>query len=99
MTLHGVDVYLFIATSADLPKQVGKLTLEFVSNKGNKVYPGPLTDIRHYDWPQCRYSSDEVVTDAEVDAAIQSLSQGGFSWSMCQKLYRDGTTNLYSQPY
>jgi hypothetical protein len=51
------------------------------------------------DWPRCRFLSDEVVSDAEIDALVQHLSGQGFTWTKCQKLFRKDGVDQFSQPY
>lgn len=98
--LHGVDIYIWSATTPDVPKTFGKFTLKLISNRGTKIYPGPAPEIDLLDWPRCRYESEEVVTNDEIDALIAEITKAGFSWNKCQKLHRDDEgNNLYSQPY
>jgi len=99
MTLHGVDVYIWSATTPDLPKEFGIMKLELISNRGTKIYPGPAPDIKLLDWPRCRYTSDEVVNNQQIQELLDALTSAGFTWTKCQKLFRDNGTNLYSQPY
>lgn len=99
MTLHGVDVYLWSESLPDVPRQIGPLSLELMANPTTKVYPGPVPDIKHLDWPRCRYTSDTEVSSADIDALLASLTSAGFTWTKTQKLYRDNGTPLYSQPY
>lgn len=99
MTLHGVDVFIWTPTTPELPKEVGKFTLQLISNRGTKIYPGPAPDIDLLDWPRCRFVSDSEVTDTEVDALVQQITGLGYKWTKLQKLFRKDGVNQYSEPY
>lgn len=99
MTLHGVDVFIWSAETPDLFKEHGPMKLELISNRGTKIYPGPAPDIKLLDWPRCRFTSDDVVSNQQIEALLNDLTAAGFTWTKCQKLFRDNGTNLYSQPY
>lgn len=99
MTLHGVDVYIWIDTTPELPKTFGKMTLTLISNRGTRVYPPPAPDIALLNWPRCRYESDTELTDAEIQELVNEITKLGFRWTKCQKLFREDGNNLYSQPY
>ena len=100
MKLHGLDIYLWSDTTPDVPKEHGKFKLIFISNRGTKIYPPPAPDIKLLDWPRCRYESESEVSNEEIDALVNKITELGFTWSKCQKLYWDAEGNrLYSQPY
>lgn len=99
MDLHGVDIYIWTPETPALPESVGKFRLELISNRGTRIWPPPAPDIDLLDWPRCRFLSDEVVTDAEVDALVAHLTGQGWTWTKCQKLYRKDGVNQFSQPY
>lgn len=99
MQLHGVDIYIWSPTTPEVPKTHGKLTLTLISNRGTRIYPGPAPEIDLLDWPRCRYESDEVVTDEDVQAIVNEITNQGFRWTKCQKLFRIDGVNQYSQPY
>lgn len=99
MTLHGVDIYIWSDTTPEIPKEFGSLILTLISNRGTRIYPGPVPDIHLLDWPRCRYESDTVVTDADIEAVVNAITAAGFRWTKCQKLFRIDGVNQYSQPY
>ena len=101
MTLNGVDIYIWSAVTPDVPKTHGKFTLKLISNRGTRIYPPPVPEIDLLDWPRCRYVSDETLSDADIDEMVEKITSLGFTWSKCQKLYRDveNNVNLYSEPY
>lgn len=99
MTLHGLDIYLWTESMPELPKQIGKFALTFISSRGTRIYPPPAPDVEPCDWPQCRYLSEHPATDAEVEQLISDLSTQGHRWTMCQKLYKKDGVNLFSEPY
>lgn len=99
MNLHGVDIYLWHEGIPDVPKQVGAFNLTFISSRGTRVYPPPAPDVEVSDWPQCRYLSDSVVSDSDIDALVCKLSGDGWKWTKCQKLFKKDGENLFSEPY
>jgi hypothetical protein len=99
MNLHGVDVYIWSDQTPDLPKQHGPFELKLISNRGTKIYPGPVPDMELLDWPRCRFVSESEVTDGQVDELVSHLSSLGFRWTKCQKLFRKDGVNQYSEPY
>lgn len=99
MNLHGLDIFLWHDGIPAIPDRIGKFKLTFISSRGTRVYPPPAPDVELSDWPQCRYLSDSEVTDAEVGAVIDELSAKGWRWTMCQKLYKQDGTSLFSEPY
>ena len=100
MILHGVDIYIWSATTPDVPKEFGPFKLILISNRGTRVWPPPAPDIDLLDWPRCRYVCDDPVTDAQIDQLVIKITELGFKWNKCQKLHwaADGT-KLYSEPY
>jgi hypothetical protein len=99
MDLHGVDVYLWTTKTPDLPMEIGKLKLDMISNRGTKVFPSDNPSTDSFDWPQCRYLSENPVSDNDVDALIAHLTSLGWRWTKTQKLYRKDGVDLFSQPY
>lgn len=99
MTLHGVDVFLRTPELPDLPKTIGAFALTFISNRGSRIYPGPTPEMELSDWQQCRYLSDDEVTDAQIDELVGHLSGLGWQWTKCQKLFKIDGDNAFSQPY
>lgn len=94
----GVDIYLRAETTPDLPKEVGKCKLIFISNRGTKCWPVAVEGLQLIDWPRARYESTEPLTDSEVDEVVRKLSEQNH-WTKTQKLYRKDGENQYSQPY
>jgi len=99
MILHGVDVFIRTPEIPDLPKEHGPFTLTLISNRGSRVYPPPAPAMDLSDWQQCRYLSDESVSDTQVDELVHHLSGLGWQWTKCQKLFKIDGDNTFSQPY
>ena len=99
MTLHGVDIFMWNPETPDLPKEFGPFTLKLISNRGTRVYPPPAPDASLCDWPQCRFLSDNEVTDQDVDSLVAHLTGLGHKWTKCQKLFRREGVDQFSQPY
>ncbi len=99
MTLHGVDVYLWSETTSDIPHQIGKFELTMISDRGTRIYPPPAPEIELGDWPRCRFLSDAVVSNDEIDALVHDLTAKGWNWTKCQKLFKKDGVNQFSEAY
>ncbi|KAA0228627.1 MAG: Isocitrate dehydrogenase [NADP] [Fimbriimonadales bacterium] len=97
--LVGVDLYLRSDSVPELPRESGKFTLTFISNRGTKIWPPPAPAIALSDWLQCRFESTGDITDADAEQLLQEISQLGFHWTKAQKLYTKDGEKQYSQPY
>lgn len=98
MKLMGVDVYIWSEEIPDLPKRIGQLTLDMISNSGTRLYPPPAPEIEVTDWFQCRYISSSEVTNDDIKHLISTLD-AHFTWTMIQKLYEINGVTAFSQPY
>jgi len=99
MTLHGVDVFLRTPTIPEVPKEFGAFSLVLISNRGSRVYPPPAPEMELSDWQQCRYLSEEEVSDAQIDELVAHLTGLGWQWTKTQKLFKIDGDNAFSQPY
>lgn len=99
MDLHGCDIYLWSESIPKLPESVGGFKLIFISSRGTRVWPPPAPDVEISDWAQCRFLSDSVVGDKDVDQLVASLTGNGWRWTKCQKLYKKDGVNQFSEPY
>lgn len=99
MKLHGVDVFVQCPQTPDLPTEFGAFKLILISNRGTRVYPPPAPETDLLDWPQCRFLSENEVSDADVDALVAHLTSLGYRWTKCQKLFLKDGVNQFSQPY
>lgn len=99
MNLHGVDIYIWSPEMPDVPKEFGNFKLTMITDRGTRVWPPPAPDIAPSDWPRCRYESDSEASDSDVDALVNKISDLGYVWTKCQKLYRKDGNNLYSAAY
>lgn len=97
--LVGVDVYLRAEGVPDIPREHGPFKLSFISNRGTKVWPVKPEGLSMIDWPRCRYEAESEVTDSDIEGLVAAITQHGFHWTKCQKLYRKDGENQYSQPY
>jgi hypothetical protein len=72
-----------------VPQQVGNLTLSMISNRGTKVYPGPVPHIRLVDWNQCRYLSEGPLQDNDVLQLLTEIAKVA-PWVHIEKLHTNG---------
>ncbi len=99
MNLHGVDIYV---QSDDIPKfaeQNGSLKLAFISNRGTKVFPPPAPKFKFISIFRCRFLSETEVSPADIDALVKSVSDAGYQWAQCQKLFIQDGVKQFSEPY
>ncbi len=102
MLVRGVDI--FVQSPAGLPalpEKVGRLSLEFKSNRGQKVWPGPIPSARLVDLYRCRYvtpAGGATLTDAEV-AELQAAVGKAHPWSHLEKLLEVDGKAMYSKAH
>jgi hypothetical protein len=72
------------------------LRLREISNRGTKVYPGPLPDIRMVNWYRCRYVADGPVQNGEIMALLDSVSQA-CTWVHIERLRTREGKAMYSK--
>jgi isocitrate dehydrogenase len=98
--LVGVDV--FLNWEGRIPDELGAavqpvsgdgLTLEMISNRGTKVWPGGLPETFCTDHWRCRFLADNgAVTNTEVIALLQRTHAAGLDIVKIENLYTfDGT--------
>ncbi len=105
MELVGCDVFLYSEGGAmpDVPKQIGSLKLELMSNRGTKVWPATAARLDYYadEW-RCRFTSegDKPVKRGDVDAVVRAIMETGKPWTRIQALHlaKDGS-RAFSSPY
>lgn len=101
----GVDVFIRHADGLPtMPEVCGPCTLQSISNRGTKVYPGELSqEVLLVDHHRCRYvatdadGNERVVTDADILALLQELSDKGYSWMHVEKLQNFDGKAAYSK--
>lgn len=102
MLVRGVDIFVECADGLPkIPETVGRLKHVFKSNRGQKVWPGPLTDAKLVDLYRCRYVAPEgspPLTDAEV-AEVQAAVGKSYPWSHLEKLLEQGGKAMYSKAH
>lgn len=98
MKLIGVDVYIWSEKIPELPKKVGSLSLQMISNNGTRLYPPPAPEIDVTDWFQCRYLSNSEIANRDINELLDTLNPK-FTWTKLQKLFQENGINAFSQPY
>ncbi len=98
-TLVGVDVYIITEEGIPHFDEYGPFKIEFVSNRGTKVWPGYVSeDLMMVNWYRCRFMATRTVTDADVDVFLTALSKK-WRWSAAQKLWNYGDEAGFSKAY
>lgn len=96
--LVGADI--FVEWSDGLPPvpgSVGPLTLDVMSNRGTKVWPGTAPDIMYVDHFRCRYIAGSNVTSADVTQVLNALDAQGIRWCHVELLNAVGGQPRYSK--
>jgi isocitrate dehydrogenase len=94
--LLGVDV--FIEWTGEVPSEVGEpmsklagddFTLKFVSNKGQRIWPGALPDNSCTDHWRCRFVAREGAKPdtRKIAALLGRVAEGGFECIKTENLY------------
>ncbi len=90
---HGVDIFVENPTGIPkVPEAVGNLKLKMISNRGTKVYPGPMPKIWLVDHHRCRYIAQtesgnyKNIGDSEIFDLIREVSAYGIKWVHIEKL-------------
>lgn len=105
MNLVGVDVFIYWTGTElpDVPKSLGALRLELISNRGTKVWPTTAArlDYTADEW-RCRYTTEtnQPVGHGDINALLAQLTASGKFWTRAQTLalLPDGSRG-FSQPY
>lgn len=92
----GADVFTQGQGIDKLPKKVGPLELVMVSNRGTKMYPGPVPDIFLVDWYRCRYLSDGEVSEEEIRELLAQVSKS-YRWMHVEKLHVANGRQMFSR--
>ena len=99
ITLVGVDVYIITENGIPQFDDYGAFKIEFVSNRGTKVWPGYVSEgLMLVNWYRCRFMATKTVTDADVDTFLAALSKK-WKWSAAQKLWNYGDEAGFSKAY
>jgi NAD-dependent isocitrate dehydrogenase len=90
---HGVDIFVeYPGGIPKVPETVGNLKLKMISNRGTKIYPGPLPRIWLVDHHRCRYvaryetGNYKNIGDNEIFDLIREVSAYGIKWVHIEKL-------------
>jgi hypothetical protein len=85
----GVDVFVTQEGLPTLSTLKSRLELKTISNRGTKVWPGPLPPIHLTDVHGCRFrpkSGSDEVSPQEVLDLLGEIDSLGFSWVHVEKL-------------
>ena len=93
----GLDVFLICSGIPKLPEQIGQFKLEMISQRGMRVWPGPVPDGVIVDWFRCRFLSENV-TEESIRSLLEVVGKHG-TWEKVQKLWQQNGQNLYSGAY
>jgi len=95
--LHGADVFVEHRGLPPMPESIGPFTLRLLSNRGTKVWPGPLPDILLVDHFRCRYISDDSITREDVLGLLNNITAQGFQWCHVELLNMAAGQARYSK--
>ena len=105
MQLIGCDVFIYAPGTEmpELPQQAGPLKLEFVSNRGTRLWPTSSAQLDYFseEW-RFRFTSegDKPVKHEDLNALLKTLTDTGRTWTRVQVLWTqpDGS-RAFSSPY
>lgn len=102
MTVRGVDVFVQSPGGLPtLPESHGRFKLEFKSNRGQKVWPGPTPGVRLVDLYRCRFTSQAgspPVTDADIHDLLNAVGSR-HTWVHVEKLLEQNGKAMYSKAH
>jgi hypothetical protein len=105
MNLIGCDVFVYAKTESppDMPKHVGPLKLELISNRGTKLWPAGSAKLDYVadEW-RCRYTTegDQPIDHPKIEQLLKEIYSRNIFWTRVQVLALgpDGS-RAFSQPY
>lgn len=98
ITLRGADVFLHHKGLPQLPARLGKFSLVFISNRGQKVWPGTYR-CELVDAHQCRFEAEgaEGVTLKDLRGLLEEIEAQGFRWVHVEALQEFDGKAAYSK--
>lgn len=100
--VRGVDIFVQSPIGMpQIPETLGRLKLEFKSNRGQKVWPGPVPGARMVDLYRCRYTTPAgaaTLADTEI-MELQMAVAKTHTWSHIEKLLEQDGKGLYSKAH
>lgn len=97
MECIGVDLFIISKELPKaLPRQVGELKLDMVSNRGTKVSLETKPGFAVVDWYRCRFRSEALVGSDAIRKLIAEVEKT-YEWEKAQKLYRKDGKDLFSK--
>lgn len=100
MECTGIDIFVVDGDKIPaLPKEIGGLKLDLISNRGTKVpLDGSDPGFLLVDWYRARYLSSSRVTSSQISELIDEISKI-CEWEKVQKLYSENGEALYSKAH
>lgn len=93
----GLDIFVISKGIPKIPEQFGSFKLEMISQRGMKVWPGPVPDGVTLEWFGCRYRG-EGITDESTKSLLVELEKH-VVWEKIQKLWNHKGQDLFSKAY
>jgi hypothetical protein len=93
----GLDVFLICQGIPKLPERVGQFKLEMISQRGMRVWPGPVPEGVIVDWFRCRFMAEDIAEES-IAKLLAELTRYGH-WEKVQKLWQKDGQNLFSGAY
>lgn len=93
----GLDVFVISKGIPKIPEHLGSFKLEMISQRGMKVWPGPVPDGVNLEWFGCRYRG-EGITDESIKVLLLELEKH-VVWEKIQKLWNQNGQDLFSKAY
>ena len=106
LQLKGADVFIRQHDIQNWPQQLAAaieqisimpFKLEFIANRGLKVYPGILPETHFGDVWRCRLVADKKIEQKDIFNLLDTFDNAGFSIVKFESLFTHGEEKLYSE--
>ena len=86
--IAGADVFIVRTALPVVPQVPGRFEQILISNRGTKIWPGPLPNIELVNVHRCRFVPKDrsTVTHSEILDLLKGLEAAGFEWVHVEKL-------------
>lgn len=99
MDCIGVDLFVVYDGIPPMPKEVGPLKLQLISNRGTSMpLDGSEPGFMLVDWHRCRYVADSPIQEGDIHKLLKECEGVGY-WEKAQKLFQKDGKNLFSKAH
>jgi NAD-dependent isocitrate dehydrogenase len=92
----GMDIFVNAEGLPAMPEAVGPYKLKLISNRGTKVFPGPLPKTHLVNCHRCRYIADGNQTNTDSVNLLTEVSTR-YEWVHVEKLFELDGVSMYTK--